>query len=104
MSNLRIKQISNAGASGGSVIAFDGRANIWQKLNHVQQLTADDLDEDGLVVIVHSLGRKYVHVTLYDENDEMVMPDMVKVIDDETAMVKLSSFATSITEWVVFVS
>ena len=104
MSNLRIKQISNAGASGGSVIAFDGRVNIWQKLNHVEVVDVDDLDEEGTIEIQHDLGRKYVTVAIYDQEDQMILPDSVKVIDESLTRIGLASFATSGSNWTIVIA
>ncbi len=104
MSNLRIKQISNAGASGGSVIAFDGRVNIWQKLNHVESVDVDDLDEEGTIEIQHDLGRKYVTIGVYDHDDQMILPDSVKVIDESVTRIGLASFAATGSTWTIVVA
>lgn len=107
MSNLRIKQISNAGARGGSVIAFDGSANIWQKLSHTQEITVDDLDENGLIEIDHGMGRKYVHVSVFDGDDLQVLPDLVQPLDITTIRVGIKSYVASMKttdSWVILVS
>jgi len=104
MSNLRIKQISNTGASGGSVIAFDGSANVWQKINHTEGFNRDDLDANGFLLVTHEIGRKYVNVVVYDSDDEMVIPDSVKAISESQVRVGLKSFSIGFLEWIVVVS
>lgn len=107
MSNLRIKQISNAGAFGGSVIAFDGSGNIWQKLSHTQEITLDDLDDDGFIELDHGLGRKYVHVSVFDGDDLQVIPDLVKPLDITTIRVGIKSYVATMNAsdtWVILVS
>lgn len=104
MSNLRIKQISNSGAPGGSVIAFDGSANVWQKINHTQGFSSGDLDEEGFLLVDHEIGRKYVNVTIYDADDEMVIPDSVKAISESQVRIGLRSFSQGLLEWIVVVS
>lgn len=100
MSELKIKQISNSGSPPDSYIAFNGARNIWQKIRHVVEFSSSDLI-DGILTIQHDLGRKYVVVTVYDEADEQVIADQVKVFDDYVE-INLGSFDVS--DWVVMVS
>ena len=100
MSDLKIKQISNVGSAPNSYIAFNGARNVWQKIRHVEEFTSSDL-LDGILTIQHDLGRKYVVVTIYDEDDSQVLADKVKVYD-EYVEVTLTSF--DVTDWVVIVS
>lgn len=103
MSDLKIKQISNVGSPPDSYIAFNGSKNVWQKIHHTQEFTLLDLD-DGVLAVQHDLGRKFVHVTIYDEEDCVVIPDQIKVFDDGSVEVTLVSFMDGITNWTVAVS
>ena len=100
MSELKIKQISNSGSPPDAYIAFNGARNIWQKIRHMVEFSSMDLI-DGVLTVQHDLGRKYVVVTIYDDQDEQVIADQVKVFDDYVE-INLSSFAVS--DWVVMIS
>lgn len=104
MSLVKIKQISNQSAASGSVIAYDGTKNVWQKIRHSQTINLSDLDIDGNVVIEHDLGQKYVQFSLYDENDRMVMPDEVFLVNSNTLTLGLRSFGNSVINWHLVVS
>lgn len=104
MSQLKIKQISNVDSAPGSVIAFDGEQNVWRSLHFTSTFDVDDLDESDVLVIMHELGRKFVNVSVYDENDELVIPDSVKMTGIGTIEVKLSSFVDMITTWTFTIS
>lgn len=104
MSLVRIKQISNQSADPGSVIAYDGSRNVWQKIRHSQAVSFSDLDGNGNVTISHDLDQKYVQFSLYDENDKMVMPDEVILVDLNTLILSLQSFGSSVINWHIVVS
>ena len=104
MSLVKIKQISNQSASPGSVIAYDGTKNVWQKIRHSQIINFSDLDGNGIVSINHGIGQKYVQFSLYDENDKMVMPDNVHLSDSNTLTLSLHSFGNSVMNWHVVIS
>lgn len=104
MSNLRIKQISNAGSSPDSCIVFDGQGNVWRKLHYTSKFHPGDLNEQGVLLVQHNLGRKYVHIAIYDDDDYQVIPDFVKVLDDTSALVGVNSFLNSLTEWTIVAS
>lgn len=103
MSDLKIKQISNLGSLPNSYIAFNGSKNVWQKIRHNATFSVEDL-EGGVLLVDHGLGRKYVQVTIYDENDFQVLPDQVRVLENDQVEVHLHSFESSITDWVILVS
>ena len=100
MSNLKIKQIDNLGGEPGSYIAFDGFTNKWQKIRHIEEFTDLDLT-GGVLTVEHNLGRKYVVVTIFDEDDSQIIPDQIQVFDD---MVEISLNSFDVTNWVVMVS
>lgn len=100
MSNLKVKQISNLGGEPGSYITFDGNANRWQKIRHVMEFSDIDL-VNGVLTVGHNLDRKYVVVTIYDEEDCQVIPDQVKVFDGFVE-VTLSSF--DVLDWTILIS
>lgn len=104
MSLVKIKQISNQSAASGSVIAYDGTKNVWQKIRHSQIINFSDLDLNGSVSINHGIGQKYVQFSLYDENDKMIMPDDVHLQDPNTLTLSLHSFGNSVMNWHVVIS
>lgn len=104
MTILRIKQISNSDAFEGAVIAFDGGANIWRKINHTQVVEIADLDNDHTIVINHGLGRKYVNVNIYDDSDILVMPNLIQAIDANHILLDFTSFVEQDLYWTVTIS
>jgi len=100
MTSLRIKQLSNQGSTPNSSIVFDGMNNVWQKVRHMAEFTSADL-VNGILTVQHDLERKYVQVTIYDEDDSQIIADQVKVFDN-MVQVYLNSF--TVTNWVVLVS
>lgn len=103
MSDLKIKQISNKDSLPNSYIAFNGSKNVWQKIRHTQEFSSSDLT-NGVLLVDHELGHKFVQVTIYDEDGWQVGPDNVRAIDTSTAEVHLQSFASDLNNWVVVVS
>lgn len=57
-------------------------------IEHVQAIA------DTTWTISHTRGTKKVQVTIWDDTDEQVLPDMVKIIDPDTIQV---TFNTAIT-------
>lgn len=106
MSSLKIKQINNAGIEPDSCIAFDGYVNVWRKMYHVVEFNATELDANNALTITHSLGRKYVAVAVYDDQDMMLIPDQVKAIDANTTKITFTSYLSSIADktWTVSIS
>lgn len=106
MSSLKIKQINNAGTVPNSCIAFDGMDNVWRKLFHLEEFTVSDLDTNGVLTVSHTLGRKYVAIAVYDNQDLLIIPDQVKAIDANTTSITLSSFKDTMASatWTVSVS
>lgn len=103
MSQLKIKQIRNEDAIPESYIAFDGNKNVWQKMRHTQVIFTSDLD-DGVLTIHHGMRRKYVVVTVYDDDDHQVVPDQVRVMDNDIVEIHLTSFASNVDNWVLVIS
>lgn len=56
--------------------------------------TSGDLSASGFLSVTHSLGNKYNHVSMYDENDENVIAT-VKPVSNSSLTVDLSSFPVS---------
>lgn len=103
MSLVNIKQIDNQNAQGNSTVTFDGEKNIWQKLRYHQAFNYGNLI-NGKIVINHSLLRKYVQVILYDDNDFMVTPDEIHLIDDNSLEIDLTSFGNHVTDFNVVIT
>ena len=99
MSLVQIKQLSNRSAQPDSAIVFDGTDNTWKKIRHHQVINFSDLDGQGNHVVLHDMEQKYVQFSLYDENDRLVMPDEVLLIDNNTLKISLQSFGNSVNGW-----
>lgn len=103
MSLINIKQINNRSSSGGSVIAYNGDKNVWMKIHHHQVISFSDLIA-GKIVIEHDMLRKYVQVSIYDQTDRMIIPDEIRLIDQNSFEIDLTSYGTNIINWNVVVA
>jgi len=56
---------------------------------------------DGLLLVEHNLGEEYPVVQLYNDNREVIQPDEVLSIDDNSFSVGLSSYADISGTWTV---
>jgi hypothetical protein len=102
MSSLKIKQINNADSLPDSYIAFNGTGNVWRKIHHTSSFNSLDLF-NGVLDVEHELGRKYVSVSVYDEQDMQVIPDFVKVLDNSSLQIGLNSFGY-FADWTIAIS
>jgi len=98
MSTIAIKQLRNTGTPD-TCISFDGTANVWRKMNHVMTFTTADLDANNILLVNHTLARKYVNVVVYDDQDTVVQVDSIKAIDGNNVQIDLTSQVANITTW-----
>ena len=54
-----------------------------------------DLNGSDELVIAHNIGRQYVQVQIFDNNDVLVIPDNVTLTDANNLTVDLASFTTA---------
>jgi len=64
--------------------------------------TNSDLS-NGVLTVTHNLGQQYVLVQVYDNNDKMISPDEVTLVNSNSLQVDLSSFGTISGTWHVVV-
>lgn len=57
----------------------------------------------GILTVTHSLGQSYHSVTVYDDSENAIAPDLVTNVDINTVTVDLSSFAPIAGTWNVVV-
>jgi hypothetical protein len=57
----------------------------------------------SILPLTHSIGSKYVAVQIFDNNDYMINPDEIRLINDNVATVDLSSFGTIPGTWTAVV-
>lgn len=78
--------------------------NGYTFLNFVNPLAARasfvnaDLSS-GILTVTHNLGYKYVVVQVYDNNDNLILPDEITVIDTDSLTIDLTSFGTITGTW-----
>jgi len=76
-------------------------------LTAVNQYTEAFDDSDltaGVLTVTHSLGRRYNHVTVYDNGAIIVQPDSVTATSTSVTTIDLTSFGTLTGTWNVVVS
>lgn len=53
----------------------------------------------GVLTVAHNIGNQYVQVQVYDNNDNLVMPDDVTLTDANNLDIDLSSYGTITATW-----
>jgi len=84
----------SAGVSAGDHGSLGGLADDDHPLYSSYELTFDDddLSSGGVLSVTHDLARKYVQVTIYNNNDKIISPDEVEAIDINNINIDLSSY------------
>jgi len=57
----------------------------------------------GVLTVTHSLGRKFVQVAVYNNNDDLIQPDTVTATSTTVTTIDLSSFGTLTGTWNVVI-
>lgn len=73
------------------------------KIHHRQVVSFSDLLA-GKITIEHDMLRKYVQVSIYDQNDKMIMPDEIRLLDENTFELDLTSYGSEVINWNVVVA
>lgn len=100
-----------AGVGIDIVSASNGAVTISSQIGGGDVYTDEFYQEDltsNLLVVPHGLAAQYVDVSVYDENDKLIIPDEVIATGIGTVTIDLSSFTpipaiASTTPWHVFV-
>lgn len=53
----------------------------------------------GVLSVTHSLGEKFVSVTIYDNNDKQIIPDEVQLINTTDLQIDISSYGNITGTW-----
>ena len=57
----------------------------------------------GILTVSHNLNAQYLSVTIYDNNDKIIIPDDVTATDANTSTIDLSSYGTIAGTWRVVI-
>ena len=57
----------------------------------------------GILTVSHNLNAQYLSVTIYDNNDKIIIPDDVTATDANTSTIDLSSYGTIASTWRVVI-
>lgn len=97
-----------AGVGIDIVSASNGAVTISALIGGGDVYTDDFVDGDltlsNILVVNHGLTAQYVNVSVYDENDKLIIPDEVIASSPGTVEVDLTSFRTLPGTWHVFVA
>lgn len=67
-------------------------------LSYTTTFTNGDLST-GVLTVNHAMGRQYINISVYDNNDIQVTPDEITATDTNNTAVDLSSFGTLSGTW-----
>jgi hypothetical protein len=80
------------------VVLDTGTTQAYSNTTHIQSFVNGDLSA-GVLTISHGLSDQYPIIQVYDENDQVVVPDLIEGVSTNTATVDLSSFGTISGTW-----
>lgn len=86
------------------IYIFDG--STWNAQSTAPAFRQSFVDGDltaGVLTVTHNLGQLTQQVTVSDENDEVILPDLVSFVDGNTLDVDLSTFGAIAGTWNVVV-
>jgi hypothetical protein len=93
-----------AGSGVSITSASNGAVTIsTNTTSYSQSFTSGDLS-GGILTVTHNLSSQYVSVTVYDNNDKIIIPDDIIATSTNVSSVDLRSFAISGTWRVVVLS
>jgi hypothetical protein len=106
ISSQSLKAIANLPASTNPNQMIVGGPSGWTVVHYrfEQQFTNANLDTAGNISITHNLGVKYAHVTIYDEQDLIVIPDEVRAVNQNSLILTLAALRPLSGTWTVVVS
>ena len=95
---------SGAGLSGysgySSFSGYSGYSGMSGMTDGGMYLPFTNADiSSGIMTVNHMLGTKYNSVGIYDENDNLVIPDNVTLVDTDSLDVDLTSYGTIVGTW-----
>lgn len=101
MSTSAIVTESDAISSNDNDTTLPTSAAVIDYVTGLTTLTTfDNADlSTGVYTFNHALGEQYPHITVYDNNDKIVVPDEVTATDSNNSSVDLSSYGTISGTW-----
>lgn len=74
----------------------------YAQRSYQRQFSASDL-VSGILTIEHNLNQKYVMISVFDEDDYVVVPDRIKVISENQVVIDFTSFEIT-GDWKILVT
>lgn len=84
--------------TSGYFFNFRGAEIGVSKSIHTESFVDGDLSS-GVLTVTHNLGTQYTAVYVYDNNDEMIVPDDVTATSSSVTTIDLSSYGTLTGTW-----
>jgi len=78
-------------------LTVGGDARTYRK-----SFTNSDLTS-GVLSVTHNLGQKYVQCQVFDNNDKLITPDDITLVDTSSLNIDLTSFGTLTGTWNVII-
>ncbi len=100
-------------ATTNQIALFDGTNNVKATLAQVKTALAVPLIYrtsfananlvGGMLTVNHNIGQQFVQVTVFDENNRVVVPDEITMTNSTTTTIDFTSFSTIAGTWNVMV-
>jgi len=90
-------------ATEGFVFNFRGNKVTNGTTSYYKSFDDGDLNGSDQLPLAHDLGHKFALIQVYDENDDLIYPDLVNLVDNDNALITLASFAPLTGTWRVVV-
>jgi hypothetical protein len=81
-------------ATEGFIFNMRGNSVVSATKSFYQSFDSGDLVA-GVLTLNHGLGHKFAIVQVYDDNDDIIYPDNINLVDDDNLDIDLSSFTVS---------
>lgn len=93
--------------AAGDFVTTDASGNLSfaPQATSAYRQSFDNSDLSGsILTVTHSLGQKYVHVTVWSDLDRIMLPDITTAVDVNTVSLDLSSFVPLSGTWNIVVT
>lgn len=97
---------SGVGAGTYTSVTVDDKGHVTAGTNPSLSYSTDFDDGDlssSILTVTHSLGKKYCVVQVYNNNDQMIVPDEITLSSTSALTIDLSSYGTLTGTWHVIV-
>jgi hypothetical protein len=89
--------------TSGFIVNMRGSEVTAASTSFYQSFNDSDLNVSDEYPLAHNLGHKYAIIQVYDENDQIMIPDNVTLVDDNNALIDLTSSSPIAGTWRVVV-